>query len=141
MRCSLSQTKSARYEGISLKNQVLEQKTQVCLAPLTQAEDPHVCLRQIAPGREEKSQACMVNKYMVGYGTEREKQNGSCPVERGRSEELKAVRSRLRWVARSPPAAKVMSRPELLPRAMTGLMALLPLLCVLKSMTPVTTEG
>ena len=30
---------------------------------------------------------------------EKEKENGSCVVERGQSEEVKAARSRLRWMA------------------------------------------
>lgn len=39
----------------------------------------------------------MVSTYMVGY--RRERQNYSCPMERVGSEEVKAVRNRLMWVA------------------------------------------
>lgn len=47
---------------------------------------------------------------MVEYG--RKRQNGSCPVERGRSEEVKAVRNGLRWEACLPTWAKVISGPS-----------------------------
>ena len=47
-------------------------------------------------------------------------------MERGRSKGVKAVRSKLRWVASLIPRAMVTSRPGLLPRAMFGSVALLP---------------
>ena len=69
----------------------------------------------------------MVRNYKVGYGRERARQGDSYPVERDRSEEVKAMRSGLKWVACLPPEALVMSRPgsQLLSR----------------SVTPITTEG
>ena len=51
---------------------------------------------------------------------EKEK-SGSCAVERGTTEEAKAVRSRLMWVACLPCRARVTSGPGLLPRPMSGL--------------------
>ena len=38
---------------------------------------------------------------------EREKQNGSCAIERGKMEEVKAMRSRLIWMASLLPGAMV----------------------------------
>lgn len=45
----------------------------------------------------EQSDTVMVSKSVVCCG--RERQNGSYPVDRGRAERVKAVRSELRWVA------------------------------------------
>lgn len=54
-----------------------------------------------------------------------EKENsGSCAVDRGRTEEAKAVRSRLMWVTFLPCRARVTPGPGLLPRAMSGSVAL-----------------
>lgn len=63
----------------------------------------------------------MVEKK-YGRVLERKRQNGSGPVERSRSEEMKTVRNGLRWL---PPGARVMSEPDLLPRSMSGFMKLL----------------
>lgn len=60
---------------------------------------------------------------MVVYETER--QNGSCHVERGRSEGVKDVRNGYRWVSCFPPGAKVTFGPGMLPRTMQGSMTLL----------------
>lgn len=57
-------------------------------------------------------------------GCERERQNGSCPLDRGRSEAVKAVRSVLRSVACLPSRATVTSEPELFPRSVSVPMAL-----------------
>ena len=46
-------------------------------------------------------------------------------MERGRSVEVKVMKSRLRWVACLPPEAMVISGPGLLPRAMSMSVALL----------------
>lgn len=46
-----------------------------------------------APCVTKWSGTIMVRKYIVGYG--RKRQNGPCPVEKGRPEEGKAVRNRL----------------------------------------------
>lgn len=43
----------------------------------------------------------------------RETRDGSCPVNRGTSEEMKEMRSRLRWVASLPLRTVVMSGPGL----------------------------
>lgn len=90
-------------------------------------------------GGEEKTRAylvscgiIMVSKYVVWYGREREKQNGSSPVERCRSEEVRVVRSGLRWVACLPSGTIVMFWPGLLPRSILGSVALM-------SLAPVTT--
>lgn len=50
---------------------------------------------------------------------EKEKQTSSCAMERGRTEEVKAVRDGLVWVACFLLRARVMSKPRLLPRAMS----------------------
>lgn len=47
-------------------------------------------------------------------------QNGSCSVERGRSEQMKVVRKGLIWVVPLPLSAMVPSGPGLLPRPMSG---------------------
>lgn len=56
---------------------------------------------------------------------ERERQKGLCAGKRGGSKELRAERNRLTWVAYLPPRATVMSRPGLMPRAMSGSVALM----------------
>ena len=56
----------------------------------------------------------MVSNCMVWYERERKRQKGSCPVDRGRSEEVKVVRSRQMRVASLPPSTMVMSGPGLL---------------------------
>lgn len=50
-------------------------------------------------------------------------QNASCPVERGRSEQAKVVRSRLIWVAYLTPGTMVTSKP--VPWTMSDSVALL----------------
>lgn len=75
------------------------------------------------------------------YGVAKERLNGSCPVDRGRSEEVKAVRSLLRWVAAMPHMAMVACGSRLLPRPTSELMALLRSRSVLMSVAPDTTEG
>lgn len=72
---------------------------------------------------------------------ERERQNGSCPVKKGRSEGVKVVRNRLMWEARLPPKAVLASGSGLLTRTMSGSVALLQLRSVLMSVVPVITEG
>lgn len=49
-----------------------------------------------------------------------EKKNSSCDGESGRTEEMKAVRSRLMWETCLPPTVMVMSRPSQLTRAISG---------------------
>lgn len=63
----------------------------------------------------------MVSNYKVGYGRERARQGDSYPVERDRSEKVKAMRSGLKWVACILPGVLVMSRPgsQLLPMSVT----------------------
>lgn len=56
----------------------------------------------------------MVSNCMVWYESERKRQNSSCPADRGRSEEVKGVRSRQMRVASLSPSAMVMSGSELL---------------------------
>lgn len=48
------------------------------------------------------------------------KWNSSCDGERGGTEEMKAVRSRLMWETCLPPRVMVMSRPSQLSRAISG---------------------
>lgn len=62
-------------------------------------------------------------------------------MERSRSKEVKAVRSRLRWVPYLPPGAKVLFRLELWPRAMSAPVGLLQPWFVLMSLAPITPEG
>lgn len=93
-------------------------------------------------GGEEKtwgarqSGAIVVSKYMVGMG-EKERQNGSCHVERDRSEEVKPMRSQLRRVACLP--SEVMSGS--LPRSTSGSVALRQPRSVLMSVASATTKG
>lgn len=85
---------------------------------------------------------CHYDEQIQGGETEeKEKQSGSCAVERSRAGEAKPVRNKLVLVACLPPGAKVTSRPGMLPRAMSGFMVLLRLGSVLLSMASVTTEG
>lgn len=65
-----------------------------------------------------------VEQIYGGEMVEKVKQNGSCAVERGGTEEAKAVRSGLMWVGCLPPRARVMSGPRLLPRAMSESMVI-----------------
>lgn len=67
---------------------------------------------------------------------EREKWNGSCAVERGRMDEVKAVKSRMKWVDCLPPGAMVTSRSGLLPRAMPRSVILLQSVSVLEVSGP-----
>lgn len=66
------------------------------------------------------------------YGGIEDRQNGLCPVERGKSEHVKAVRSGLRQVACLLLGAMVMPGPCLHPAV--------AMVCV-DTMAPVTTEG
>lgn len=54
-----------------------------------------------------------------------ERENSSFLVDRGISEEVKELRSRLRWVALLPPRAMVMPDPWLLPESMSGFKVLM----------------
>lgn len=81
---------------------------------------------------------------LLGWGNlqgvwEREtnRQNGSFPVDRGISEEVKVVRSRLKWVTSLPPWAMVMSGPRL----MLGSMGLMQPWSMLIPLAPYTTKG
>lgn len=76
-------------------------------------------------------------EYKVRCGRDR----WLCPVDRGISEEVKAVRSRLRWMSCWPPRAMVMSGPGLLLKPMSGSVALLQLWSVLMPEAATTTEG
>lgn len=95
-------------------------------------------------GGEEKtwgarqSGAIVVSKYMVDMG-EKERQNGSCHVERDRSEEVKPMRSQLRRVAGLP--SEVISGSGFLPRSTSGSVALRRPRSVLMSVASATTEG
>lgn len=62
-------------------------------------------------------------------------------MDRGRSEEVKAARSLLRWVAAMPHMAMVACGSRLLPRPTSELMALLWSRSVLMSVAPDTTGG
>lgn len=73
-------------------------------------KDSQACSGSLALGREEEPLAVghhYGEPICIGVrerGREREGgQNGSCPVERGRSEEAKAVRSKMMWVTCLPP--------------------------------------
>lgn len=100
--------------------------------------DSHAHLGLSTLGREEKTQAgpgqlgTIMRKY-TGYLEER--QNGSRPVERGRAEEATKV------VGCSPPEAMVTSGRWLLPRALSGSVAMPHTQSVLMSLAPVTTKG
>lgn len=59
----------------------------------------------------------------------------------GRSEQVKAVRSGLRWMAFLPPGAMVLLPPELQSRAMPPSVALLQLWPMLMSLALVISEG
>lgn len=72
---------------------------------------------------------------------ERKRQNGSCPVEKVRYEEVKVLRNRLIWKACLPSGAMVMFVSGLLTRAMSGSVALPQPQSLLMSMSPLTTEG
>ena len=50
---------------------------------------------------------------------EKEKQNGSRALERGRTDKVKSVSKRPMWVAGLPPDAMVTDKPELLPWTMS----------------------
>lgn len=58
---------------------------------------------------------------------EKEKQNSFCAMERGKTEEVKSVKNGLMWVPCFLLRARVMSKPRLLPWAMSGSTALLQL--------------
>ena len=82
----------------------------------------------------------MLSKCVVGM-KKTERQNGSCPVDRAKYKELKMVRSELMWMACLPPRAIVLFGLGLLPRVLSGPMALPQPWSVLLSLAPVTTEG
>lgn len=86
----------------------------------------------------------MVIKYVMGCGRERERetQNDSCSVWRGRYEELKKVSNGLKWVACLPLTAMVISGFGLQPRSMSVTMTLWQLESVLMLVTllPLVTE-
>lgn len=63
-------------------------------------------------------------KQMDAEEKEREKQNGLCPVDTGESEEVKVMKSGLRWVAGLLLRAMVTSRLGLLLGPKSGFMAL-----------------
>lgn len=71
---------------------------------------------------------------------EQEEQNNSCPVDRGRSEEVKNLRNRLMLMAFLPPRAMAMCVSWLLPAPKYVPMALQQPWSVLTSMTPDITE-
>lgn len=80
----------------------------------------------------------MVSKCMVWYGRKR-KTEGSCPVGRAISEEVKDVKSELRWVASLLlPMTTVKSGSELLLCCTSGFMALMQLWSLLLLMAPDT---
>lgn len=72
---------------------------------------------------------------------EKGRHEGPGAVERGRTDEVKAERNRLMWEACFLPRARVMSRPGLLPRALSGSMVLLQPGSVLMPMTHAATKG
>lgn len=63
-------------------------------------------------------------KQMDAEEKEREKQNGPCPVDTGESEEVKVMKSGLRWVTGLLLRAMVTSRLGLLLGPKSGFMAL-----------------
>lgn len=65
----------------------------------------------------------MLGKYVVG-DEKTEIQNGSCPVDRGRSREMKMLRSKLWWMVCLTSRAMVLFGLGLLPRVMSGPVAL-----------------
>lgn len=91
------------------------------------------------PGRRRKLELACCVEVLVGGGEDRI--NGSGPVERNGSEEVKVMRNMLRWMACLPPRAMVMSWPQLLPRPLLGSEALLQLQSVLMFLVPITTKG
>lgn len=78
--------------------------------------DPQAGLGQSAPG------TIVVSKWMLER--KREKHNGLCPVDTGVSEEVKVMKSRLRWVTGLLFRAIVTSRLGLLLGPKSGFMAL-----------------
>lgn len=56
----------------------------------------------------------MVSKCLVWYGKARGSPDGSCPVDRSISKEVKVVRSWLKWLSGLPHWAMVMSGTRLL---------------------------
>lgn len=76
-------------------------------------KDSQACSGSFALGREEEPLAvghhygepiCIgVQEREKEGGREKGGQNGSCPVESGRSEEAKAVRNKMMWVTCLPP--------------------------------------
>lgn len=90
---------------------------------------------------EEIMRTIKLSKYIIGYGRERKRQNGSCLLEKGRSEEAKTVRNELMWMTFLPPEAMMASRSGLQPRAMSGSMTLQHAWSVLMSMTLDITKG
>lgn len=85
----------------------------------------------------------MVIKYMVEFWGERmqwNRQNGSCPIESGRSEEMKAVTNGLIWEVSLPLRVIVIAHSGWLPRAMSGYMSLLHPWSILMPMISVTTK-
>lgn len=71
---------------------------------------------------------------------EKEKHNGSCALERGKTEKAKVEMNRLMWVACLPPRDRVTTGPRLLSRAMSGFVLLPQLGYVLLSMVHVATK-
>lgn len=85
----------------------------------------------------------MAIKYMVGYWGERIKwsrQNGSCPIESGRSDEVKAVTNDLIWEVSLLPRVIVISHSGWLPRVMSGYIPLLHPWSLLMSFISFTTK-
>lgn len=74
------------------------------------------------------------------YGALWKRQNNSCPVNRGISEEPKEVRNGMKWVAALPPRV-MMSWPGLLLGPISGFMVLMQPWFLLMSMAPAGTKG
>lgn len=84
---------------------------------LSRAERPTGRLGPVCP-----RDTIVGSKWMLER--KREKQNGSCPVDTGKSEEVKVIKSGLRWVAGFLLRAMVTSRLRLLLGPKSGFMAL-----------------
>lgn len=88
------------------------------------------CFRDKLSGTRRPTSSTRQTGHYYGqqrYGVVRERgdQNCSCPIDRGRSEEVKELRSRLMWVASLLARAMVMSGPRLLLGLMSGFMVLM----------------
>lgn len=82
----------------------------------------------------------LYGEQMHGWEREEERQRGYCPVEKGRSVDARVERNGLLWESCLLSGSMVTSNTGLLPRAMSGCMALPEPQSVSVSIAPVTTK-